>query len=130
MSKNEDQKTLADLEKNTAKLIDVDNIPEGDLNNMVAQSIKSEPVKETVSEEKDTVFIYCGPTNNQISRYTSYKNGYPFHLKTHLEKCPALKIMFVLPEDFSKFEKNVVQKGTVENIFFEEVKKYFSKAVS
>jgi hypothetical protein len=85
--------------------------------------------KETVSENKDTVFIYCGPTNSHISRYTSYKNGYPLHLKIHFEKCPILKSMFVEPANFAEFEKNVIQRGTVENILFEEVKKYFSKVV-
>lgn len=85
---------------------------------------------ETVSDTKETIFIYCGPTTSQIARYTSYKNGYPLHLKEHLEKFPILKALFVEPEQFSEFEKNVTEKGTVENIWFEETKNYFSKAVS
>lgn len=89
-----------------------------------------EGVEETVSENKETVFIYCGPSNNLISRYTSYKNGYPLHLKEQLEKLPLLKSLFVEPEHFSEFEKNVAEKGTVENIWFEDSKNYFSKVVS
>lgn len=86
--------------------------------------------EETVSEQKETVFIYCGPSSNPVARYTAYKNGYPLHLKEHFEKCPVLKSLFIEPERFSEFEKNVAVKGTVENIWFEEVKNYFSKAVS
>lgn len=121
-------KTKKTLEDYTARVIGVDNVPEGDLNNLVAEAIK--PVEETVSVEIDTVFIYCGPTNKLISKYTSYKNGYPKHIKEHLEKCPVLKSLFVQPETFLKFETNVVEKGTIENIWFDEAKKYFSKVVS
>jgi hypothetical protein len=88
-----------------------------------------EQIEQTVSE-METVFIYCGPTNAHIARYTSYKNGYPIHLNEHLEKCPTLKTLFVEPENFAEFEKNVAEKGTAENIWFDEVKNYFSKAVS
>lgn len=91
---------------------------------------ENETPSETVSETKETVFIYCGPSNSHISRYTIYKNGYPIHLKEHVEKFPILKALFVVPDNFAEFEKNVVEKGTVENIWFEEVKNYFSKAVS
>lgn len=91
---------------------------------------KTKKAEKTVSEKKGTVFIYVGPTNNLIARYTSYKNGYPVHLKEHLEKLPILKSLFVEPENFAEFEKNVNEKGTVENILFEEAKNYFSKVVS
>lgn len=84
---------------------------------------------QTVSEEKETVFIYCGPSNNLLARYTTYKNGYPLHLKDHFEELPVLKSLFVEPEKFTEFERNVVQSGTVENIYFEKAKEYFSKAV-
>lgn len=94
---------------------------------------KTKKEKEAVNEEavsiKETVFIYCGPSNNYISRYTIYKNGYPLHLKEHFEKLPALKSLFVEPVNFAQFESNVSEKGTVENIWFEEAKKHFSKAV-
>lgn len=122
MSKSKKEKIS--LEDASATLNGVDDIPEVNENNLVPESIK-----EAVSEQKETVFIYCGPSSNSISRYTSYKNGYPVHLKEDFEKCPVLKSLFVEPEHFSEFEKNVAEKGTVENICFEEVKKYFSKAV-
>lgn len=82
---------------------------------------------ETVSEKKETVFIYCGPSNNLLARYTTYKNGYPLHLKEHFEKLPVLKSLFVEPEKLTEFEKNVVQSGTVESIYFEKAKEYFSR---
>jgi hypothetical protein len=91
---------------------------------------ENETPSQTVSETKETVFIYCGPSNSLVSRYTSYKNGYPLHIKDHLEKFPLLKALFVEPENFAEFEKNVMEKGTVENIWFEEAKNYFSKVVS
>jgi hypothetical protein len=121
---SENKNESVTLESIVAPIQGVGDIPEGDLKNL-----NPEPIKETISK-KETVFIYCGPTNNLISRYTSYKNGYPFHLKEHLEKFPLLKSLFVEPDHFSEFEKNVVEKGTVENIWFAEAKKYFSKVVS
>lgn len=84
---------------------------------------------KTVSENKETVFIYVGPTNKYISRYTVYKNGYPPHLKTQLDEFPLLKSLFIHPSKLSEFESNVVITGSVENIQFNEVQKYFSKAV-
>jgi hypothetical protein len=98
--------------------------------NNVDEVSSEEVPQETVSDVIDTVLIYCGPSNNLISRYTSYKNGYPLHLNDHLEKFPILKSLFIEPENFSEFEKNVVEKGSIESIWFEEAKKYFSKVVA
>lgn len=84
---------------------------------------------KTVSDHKEAVFIYVGPTNNFISRYTSYKNGFPVHLTEHFENLPILKSLFVSPNEFRAFEQNVNQPGTVEKILFEKAKEYFGKAV-
>lgn len=92
---------------------------------------QSEEIKEeTVPSEEGTVFIYCGPTNSYVSRYTSYRNGYPIHLKEHFEKFPTLKALFIEPKNFAEFEQNVAQPETIENIYFAEARKYFSKAVN
>ncbi|MDX8367781.1 hypothetical protein [Cytobacillus sp. IB215665] len=85
--------------------------------------------KKKAASTKGAVLIYVGPSNNFIARYSSYKNGYPAHLKDHLEKSPTLKTLFVESGKFAEFENNVSQPGTVENIRFQEAKKYFSKAV-
>lgn len=85
---------------------------------------------ETVSEQKETVLIYCGPTSNVITQYGVYKNGYPVHLKEHIKNCPSLKSMFVEVDDFAYFDLHAKETGTVENTLFQEVKNYFSKAVS
>lgn len=84
---------------------------------------------ETVSENTEAVFIYVGPTTKKISRYTVFKNGYPHHLKQDIEDFPLLKNLFIHPSKLAEFEKNVATKGTIENIHFNEVKKYFDKAV-
>ncbi|CEG29799.1 hypothetical protein [Bacillus sp. B-jedd] len=84
----------------------------------------------TVSQEEEAVFIYCGPSSHLISRYSSYKNGYPLHLQEHLEKCPVLKSLFIVPELFLEFEKSLSETGSVESIWFDEVKEYFRKVVS
>ena len=84
----------------------------------------------TVSPKEEAVFIYCGPSSHLISRYSSYKNGYPLHLQEHLEKCPVLKSLFIVPELFMEFEKCLSETGSVESIWFEEVKEYFRKVVS
>lgn len=87
-------------------------------------------VDKTVFKNTEAVFIYVGPNNKLITRYTVFKNGYPPHLKEDIEKFPLLKNMFIHPAQFADFEKNVKENGTVENIQFNEVKKYFdNKAV-
>ncbi|MCT8975496.1 hypothetical protein N4T77_02680 [Clostridium sp. CX1] len=91
---------------------------------------KKTTTNETVSEKKETVFIYVGPTNKYISRYTTYRNGYPLHLKEQLKEFPILKNLFIQLSKLSEFERNVNEKGTAESIWFEEVKKYFNKEVS
>lgn len=93
-------------------------------------NVQKKNIEKTVSDQKETVFIYAGPSNASIARYTSFKNGYPIHFNEHLEKCPSLKSLFVAPENFSEFEKNVSEQGSAENIWFETAIKYFSKAVS
>lgn len=91
---------------------------------------KQKTKDETVSEKKETVFIYVGPTNKYIARYTIYRNGYPTHLKEQIEEFPLLKSLFIIPEQLNDFEKKVNEIGSVENIWFQEAQKYFGKAVS
>ncbi|KAB8126908.1 hypothetical protein F9U64_18990 [Gracilibacillus oryzae] len=81
---------------------------------------------ETVSN-KETVFIYVGPTTNSVAQFTVFKNGYPIQMKEDLEKYNALKNLFIPTSQLQAFQKNVQVKGTVENIRFEEAKKYFKK---
>ncbi|WP_458412776.1 hypothetical protein ACNQFZ_18495 [Schinkia sp. CFF1] len=155
VAENANKTTIEDF---SAPIIGVGEIPEGDLNELTSQLIKGlqdlegeqilenqmyqismdgsgnvvsrvEVGKETVSKETEAVLVYCGPTINQITRYTSFKNGYPVHLKEHLEKFPVLENLFVEPNNFAEFERKVAIAGTVENIWFEKVKEYFSKAV-
>lgn len=98
--------------------------------NTILTTRTKKTIKETVPENKETVFIYVGPTNNFISHGTTYKNGYPPQLKSQIEEFPLLKSLFIKHEELLEFNKNVVEKGTVENIWFDEAKKYFSKVVS
>lgn len=91
---------------------------------------KQKTKDETVSGKKETVFIYVGPTNKYIARYTIYRNGYPTHLKEKIEEFPLLKSLFINPEQLTDFEKKVNEVGSVENIWFHDAQKYFSKAVS
>ncbi|WP_210166148.1 hypothetical protein [Desulfitobacterium hafniense] len=86
--------------------------------------------KEADPKAKGTTLIYVGPQNRLVARYTIYKNGYPGHLKSYLEECKALINLFISPEKLAEFEQKVAQKGTLEHTWFQEARKYFSKAVS
>lgn len=95
----------------------------------VIEQTKNQSEKAAASSEnEEAVLIYCGPANIYISRYASFTNGLPDHLKEHLEKCPILKALFVDSDGFAEFEQNVQQPGSVESVWFEEANKYF-KAV-
>ncbi|SHN77254.1 hypothetical protein SAMN02745215_02862 [Desulfitobacterium chlororespirans DSM 11544] len=87
---------------------------------------KKETPEKAVPETKGAALIYVGPTNKLITRYTVYKNGYPPHLKEQMEEYKVLKSLFVPLERLTEFEKKVVQKGTPEQIWFQEAQKYFS----
>ncbi|KYD02638.1 hypothetical protein B4102_0232 [Heyndrickxia sporothermodurans] len=95
---------------------------------MARKNLEKE-ITEAVSDQ-EAVLIYCGPSNVFVTRYTSFRNGYPAHLKKHLEDKPFLKNLFVKPEDFTDFEMHVSDKGTQENLLFEKAREYFSKVVS
>lgn len=85
--------------------------------------------EETVSDKKETVFIYVGPANNYLSRFSIYRNGLPVHMEEHFEAFPILKSLFVAPEKLSDFVQKVSQEGTIESIWYGEAKKYFEGKV-
>ncbi len=119
-------KTKKILEDSAAQIVGVGEIPEGDINNLVAEPIRPE---EAALGNKGTALIYVGPTNKYITRYTVYKNGYPAHLRDQMKECKLLKSLFIPPEKLAEFEQNVVRKGSVEDIWFQEALKYFNKGV-
>jgi hypothetical protein len=81
------------------------------------------------SGPKPEQLIYCGPNipGGVLQRYTVFKGGLPGHLNELFDKCPAIKQLFVPVNEFTRMEKAIATKGTLENAYFNEVLKFVSK---
>lgn len=96
----------------------------------MTENTTKKTAQKAVSKQKETAFIYCGPANKFVPRYTTYKNGLPIHVSEQLKECPIIKQLFVPLEQFCEFEVQVKTNGTVENIWFKEAEKYFKEGVT
>lgn len=73
--------------------------------------------------------IYCGPNipGGALQRYAVYKGGLPAHLGDLIEKCPAIKAMFVSVADLAATEQAIGTMGTPEHGRFQAVLKFTQK---
>lgn len=86
-----------------------------------------EVIKKASAEKNTGVFIYVGPQVKGLQRFASFVNGYPEHLKEHLEKCPAFKNLFVQPEHFNAVQIQLADETSVEFMFYKKTEEYFSE---
>lgn len=70
--------------------------------------------------------VYCGASlpSGILNQHAVFTNGYPKHLEKHMVACPAIKKLFVPVEKFAATLAAIKEKGTPENIFFEQTKNY------
>jgi hypothetical protein len=73
--------------------------------------------------------IYCGPNlpRGILSRFTVYKGGIPKHLDQHIEKCPAIRRLFVAPEKLNSTIQNINKAGTPESVWAGEILAYIQR---
>lgn len=91
----------------------------------MASSEKKVMAKEGPPKEPETL-IYCGPNlpQGQLNQFTAYRGGVPKHLEKHIEKCPAIRRLFVLPDRLNQVLQAIKTAGTPENVWFKEVETY------
>ena len=79
--------------------------------------------KKTKSvEQKTQRFIYIGPTlkTSKLLKYQVFIGGLPTHINDVFEKCPQIKQLFVPTDKFIAAEKQVKQKGTPLNKYYNQ----------
>lgn len=90
---------------------------------------KTGTIKEPQSENTE-VLIYCGPAINGIlPQYAIFRGNLPVHLDKYINGCAAIKQMFVAPKQLAGTRKNIVIKGSRENILFNQALEYLKKEV-
>lgn len=86
---------------------------------------------EAVVEERNpgTVkpkkFMYVGPATKLLPKYTIYEGGLPQFLDEHLEKCPALKALFIEPSKITETQLQLTDSNSVQSMFYKKVEEYF-----
>ena len=84
--------------------------------------VKSEPVKREQ-------LIYIGPNvpGGMLQRYQVFRGGIPEHVKQIVEKCPAVKSLFVPVDGFAAAEQEISKAGSANNALFKEVLAWTAK---
>ena len=84
--------------------------------------VKSEPVKREQ-------LIYIGPNvpGGMLQRYQVFRGGIPEHVKQIVEKCPAVKSLFVPVDGFAAAEQEISIAGSANNALFKEVLAWTAK---
>ena len=84
--------------------------------------VKSEPVKREQ-------LIYIGPNvpGGMLQRYQVFRGGIPEHVKQIVEKCPAVKSLFVPVDGFAAAEQEISRAGSANNALFKEILAWTAK---
>ena len=84
--------------------------------------VKSEPVKREQ-------LIYIGPNvpGGMLQRYQVFRGGIPEHVKQIVEKCPAVKSLFVPVDGFAAAEQEISKAGSANNALFKEILAWTAK---
>jgi hypothetical protein len=76
-------------------------------------------------KEQEAV-IYCGASLSAgtLQQYSVFVNGIPEHLNEHIEKCPAIKSLFVPISKFQEVRKRIEEPGTAEHTLNAQILAY------
>lgn len=75
------------------------------------------------SPEKVTV-IYCGPSiKGVVQQYAHFNNGIPKRLQEYAETHKSVERLIVPIENLVETKKNIIVKGTVENVSYLAIQK-------
>lgn len=91
------------------------------------QQASAKQVGQVITESvKHEILLYVGPPIKGLQRFSSFIGGYPEYFKEHLEKSPAFKEMFIVPEQLSEFQKCLLDANSVESMLYKKTQEYFS----
>lgn len=88
------------------------------------ESVVEEKFPGTIKPEK---YMYVGPPTKLLPKFTIYEGGLPSFLKDHLEKCPALKALFVPPANIADVQLQLADGNSVLAMFYKKTDEYFVK---
>ncbi|BBB91053.1 MAG TPA: hypothetical protein PKA28_10820 [Methylomusa anaerophila] len=85
--------------------------------------------KTSPDGNKPEQLIYIGPNipGGALHRYQVYKGGIPEHLTNTIEKCPAIRGLFVPVEQFATAEQALSSVGSAEHTLFQAIVDYLKK---
>lgn len=89
---------------------------------------KADERKKAESKKKDAdktmTLVYCGPTvKGIVQQYAHFNNGIPERLKDYAVNHKAVERLIVPIEDFIETKRNLLIKGTVENLSYIAIEK-------
>jgi hypothetical protein len=96
-------------------------------------AVEQEQQKEIVVEQEKSnhqeALIYVGPSlpGGFLTKYTTFSNGIPDHLKLHFEKCPAFKRLFVPVSQLTAVEGRLNDATSAESVFYRKTVEYFTR---
>lgn len=92
------------------------------------QQASPEKVGEVITERiTSEILIYVGPPVKGLQRFSSFVGGYPAHFKDHLEKSPAFRNMFIVPEKLVEVQKRLLDAHSPESMWYKKTAAYFSE---
>lgn len=92
---------------------------------------KNKAANQEAQVKKPASLIYCGPNlpGGALAQYTVYRGGLPSYLDKHIEKCPAIRRLFVAPEQLDKAVQAIKKAGTSESVWNKEILDYIKGGV-
>lgn len=93
------------------------------------QEQKEEVVVEQEKSDHQEVLIYVGPSlpGGLLTKYTTFSNGIPDHLKSHFEKCPAFKKLFIPVSQLPAVESRLNDPTSAESVFYRKTVEHFTR---
>jgi hypothetical protein len=90
---------------------------------------KEEVVVEQEKSDHQEALIYVGPSlpGGLLTKYTTFSNGIPDHLKAHFEKCPAFKQLFIPVSQLLTTENRLKDATSAESVFYRQTEQYFTR---
>ncbi|PAQ15069.1 hypothetical protein CD798_08480 [Bacillaceae bacterium SAOS 7] len=89
-------------------------------------TLKTTKGKTSSKASTPETVIYIGESlpNGALQQFSIFKNSVPVTLKTHFEQCPAIESLIIPISKLAEARKNLLVKGTVENVLNTQVQKY------